>query len=507
MSETFLHGVEVVQVNDGIRPIRTVRSSVIGVVGTAPNSAPEVKASLTAGAVSANNAITYTAKAYGAAGNAVSVFHKDPQANSSALAVTVSGKAITVSLATNSSGVITTTASQCLSAVAASAAAAALVSAANYDTSNGSGVMTADYRAAYLAGGSDEPFPLNTPVLVPGDQYQAAALGTAGTLPAAMTGIFKQTGAVVIVVRVAEGADETATIQNVIGGVNSSTGQYEGAWAFLGAESGTGFCPKILIAPGWTHQYGVNITSKNAVMAEFESIAERLRAVVIGDGPNTNDADAVKARRLFGSKRVYLHDPFYKVMQDGDIVHVPASAYIAGLIAKVDNDEGFWVSPSNHEILGITGTSRGIDFTLGDSNCRANLLNERDVSVTIRQDGFKLWGNRTCSSDQNWAFLSVVRTADMINESLLRAHLWAVDRGITRTYYEDVVNGVKAYLSRLEVQGAIIGGTAWADKAFNKPEDIQAGRATFSFDFTPPFPAERVTFRSQMVNNYLTEIL
>lgn len=38
MPEQFLHGVEVIQTDDGIRPIRTVKSSVIGLVGTAPDA-------------------------------------------------------------------------------------------------------------------------------------------------------------------------------------------------------------------------------------------------------------------------------------------------------------------------------------------------------------------------------------------------------------------------------------------------------------------------------------
>ena len=38
MSEQFLHGVEVVQIDNGARPIQTVRSSVIGVIGTAPEA-------------------------------------------------------------------------------------------------------------------------------------------------------------------------------------------------------------------------------------------------------------------------------------------------------------------------------------------------------------------------------------------------------------------------------------------------------------------------------------
>ena len=38
-------------------------------------------------------------------------------------------------------------------------------------------------------------------------------------------------------------------------------------------------------------------------------IAERLKAVIIADGPNTDDADAIAYSKDFGSKRVFLVDP------------------------------------------------------------------------------------------------------------------------------------------------------------------------------------------------------
>ena len=38
MSTSFLHGVEVLEVSDGPRPITTVKTSVIGIVGTAPTA-------------------------------------------------------------------------------------------------------------------------------------------------------------------------------------------------------------------------------------------------------------------------------------------------------------------------------------------------------------------------------------------------------------------------------------------------------------------------------------
>lgn len=475
MAETFLHGVEVIDIDTGSRPISTVRSSVIGLVGTAPN---------------------------------------------------------------------------------------------------------ADATA----------FPYNTPVLIAGSRKEAAKLDTLGTgegtLPAAMDSIFDQCGAVVIVVRVEEGANATETLANILGGVNASTGEYEGVHALLAAKSVLGYQPRILAVPGFTHNrvtggvtaitvtnQGTGYTSAptvaltggsgtgatahavlgtganagkvvsvvvdepgsgytaaptvafsggggtgaaatasygtvgNAVVAELIGIAERLRAVIIADGPNTNDADAIAYANDFGSKRVYVVDPkVIKVDDEGNNQTEWSSPCVAGLIAKSDNDRGFWWSPSNQTINGIIGTSRPIDFTLGDSSSRANLLNEQNVTTIIREDGYRLWGNRTLSSDQKWAFLCVVRTADIINDSLMAAHLWAVDRGITKNYITDVTEGVNAYLRHLVTIGAILGGQCWADPDLNSPDQIAQGKVYFDFDFTPVYPAEHVTFRSHLVDDYVTEI-
>ena len=397
MSETYLHGVEVLEIDTGPRPISTVRSSVIGIVGTAP-----------------------------------------------------------------------------------------------------------------LA--DDAAFPLNVPVLIAGSLREAAKLVAKtdtdnqgeGTLPAALDSIFDQAGAVVVVVRVAKGDSDAATIANVVGGVNAQTGKYEGLKAFLGAESALGVAPRILIAPGFTHQRD---GSANAVVSELVGVAERLRAVVIADGPNTTDEAAKTYAQDFGSPRVYVIDPWVlKLGKLGKPEAHPASPCVAGLIAKSDSERGFWWSPSNLHINGIVGTARPVDFALGDANARANLLNEAKVATIIRQDGYRLWGNRSLSSDQKWMFLSVRRTADMINDSLLRAHLWAVDRNITKTYLADVTEGVNAYLRHLTNIGAIIGGRCWSDPDLNSPSQIQQGKVFFDFDFTPPYPAEHITFRSQMVNDYLKEL-
>lgn len=355
-------------------------------------------------------------------------------------------------------------------------------------------------------------YPLNEPVLVAGSRSQAAKLGEAGTLPDALDDILSVAGAMVVVIRVAAGADINATMSNVVGGVDSATGKYLGVQSLLAAGSTLGVKPRILIAPGFTHQRFEDGTSPgqylaNPVAASLTAIAEKLRAIVIVDGPSTTDAEAYAARNDFGSKRVFFHDPWYQVWDPTGVIVRPASARIAGVIAWNDNHRGWHTSPSNQLVPGIMGVSREIDFTMGEASGRANLLNSQDIATTIHQNGYRLWGNRTTSTDAKWAFLAHVRIADIINDSLLEAHMWAVDRNITKTYIEDVTEGVQAFLNRLTAEGRIAGGSVWADPELNTADDMTAGRVVFDFDFSPYGIAERITFRSRMVNDYLEEIV
>jgi len=394
MPTNFLHGVEVVELTQGVRPLQTVRSAVIGLIGTAPNADAAV-------------------------------------------------------------------------------------------------------------------FPLNEPVLISGSRSKAALLGDGGTLKPAMEAIFSQVGATVVVVRVAEGADEAATITNLEG--DSTT--KEGVWAFLKSESTLGISPKILCAPGYTHQCTLTPGSEvaNTVVAQLVSIAsgsngvgDRLRAIVVADGPNTTQADAQAYADLHVSDRLYVVDPWVKTSASTTL---PASAFVAGVIAKSDAERGFWYSPSNRIIQGIVGTSRAVGFFLGDENAEANILNENDVATIVREGGFRLWGNHSTTTDAQYQFLSTRRIIDMVNESVMRAHLWAVDRCITRTYLQDVSESVASYLRSLETRGAILGSRVFIDPDANSATDVSNGQVTIDFEITPTYPAERVRFRSILTNGFLVNVL
>lgn len=106
------------------------------------------KATLTVGAGAAG--IVYTADTGGTAGNSIRVAYVNP-GNNGVLAVGVVGSDITVTLATNGTGVVTSTASQVRAAVDASSAASALVDTAL--VGDGTGVVSAQAMTA-LSGGT-----------------------------------------------------------------------------------------------------------------------------------------------------------------------------------------------------------------------------------------------------------------------------------------------------------------------------------------------------------------
>ena len=287
-------------------------------------------------------------------------------------------------------------------------------------------------------------------------------------------------------------AIDSVLAADVVGGDGAMTGQPTGVDALIGAESVVGHAPRVLIAPGFSDQVAVG----NALIAA----ADRLRGVAILDGPSTTDAAATTYRGEFDARRGYLVEPGVQVTDaDGDVVDRPASGYVAGLIARLDAEEGFWVSPSNKTLSGVVGTSRPIDFILGDRASRANLLNENHVATIVRQNGYRLWGSRTLATDTQWAFLSVVRIADALAINLLRSHLWAVDRNIGPTFLEEVAAGVNAYIAELVGLGALLGGTCRPSPELNTAASIASGQVYFDIDFTPPAPAERVTFRTRLV--------
>ena len=340
----------------------------------------------------------------------------------------------------------------------------------------------------------------NTPVKITSLREAAAAFGTDSAIYQSLRAIYARTSAVVAAVGVAKAADAAAQTTAIIGGVTAQ-GARTGLQALLDAKSVLGLHPRLLAAPGHS--------SAQAVATEMDGIAGKLRAVAIIDGPNTDDDAAVAHALNFGSKRLYMVDPGVRVWEAaaGKDVEAPASAAAAGLFAWTDAEYGFWVSPSNKELVGITGTKRPVEFLDGDATCRANLLNQANIATIIRDGGFRLWGNRTLSADPKWAFVTRVRTTDMVMDAILYAHKWAVDRGITKTYVKDVTEGLNAFMRDLRNAGCIINFEVYADPELNSASQLEQGKVYWNIRFTDVPPAENPNFRVEVTNQWVAEVL
>lgn len=332
-------------------------------------------------------------------------------------------------------------------------------------------------------------FPLNVPTLCNSETLITKA-GTTGTLRHVLKDIYRQAGAVVVVIRVAEESVEADQIGAIVGTIDNEAGTYTGIKALLSSEAILGLRPRILIAPEFSHLAGVGV--------ELEAIAKKLNASPIIDGDESGFSNVVNDcktydQALFVNCGVKLFDA-----DENAIVTRKASATIAGHIARVDSEEGYWHSPSNRKIYGILGTSEVIDHAIGSTTSKANLYNAQNVSVIVNQDGgWYFYGNRMANGDM----LPHQRIRYVVGDSILYAHQALVDRNVTKSYVEGVRNRVSNLLRRLVSREVISGGECWLDKELNIAA-IGTGQVYWDYDLGFYDIAERMTFRQHITDQY-----
>ncbi|WP_186055025.1 phage tail sheath subtilisin-like domain-containing protein [Burkholderia gladioli] len=340
----------------------------------------------------------------------------------------------------------------------------------------------------------------NVPVQLTSYRDAVVAFGDTSAIARAVRAIYAQSRAVIVAVGVPVDGDDAQRTSAVIGGVTAG-GARTGMQALLDAKSRFNAQPRLLIAPGHS--------AKQPVATAADEIAAKLRGIAVIDGPNKDDEAAIAYAQNFGSKRLYMVDPgstMWDTTANADVA-VPSSVFAAGLFCQTDANIGFWASPSNKEITGITGTARPIEYLDGDETCRANLLNNANIATIIRDGGYRLWGNRTLSADPKWKFVTRVRTLDIVMDAVQAGHKWAVDRGITATYVSDVTEGLQAFMRDLKRQGALINFEVYPDPELNTASQLEDGKVYWNIRFTDVPPAENPIFRFEVTNQWMTEVL
>ncbi|HGO8672070.1 TPA: phage tail sheath subtilisin-like domain-containing protein [Neisseria meningitidis] len=341
-------------------------------------------------------------------------------------------------------------------------------------------------------------FPLNTPVFSTSAYDLLGKAGSKGTLAKSLDAIVDQADAQVVIVRVADSKNAEELKANVIG--TAEGGVFTGLKALRRAKAVTGFTPKILGCPELDGQ---------DVLTELVGVAQATRAFVYGAAGGSGDiTEVANYRKNFGARELMLIDNEFMTFDPTSRESAPAAtiARVLGARAKLDRIAGWHKSISNTEINGVSALKFARTFDLLDKNCEANTLNNADVTTLVREDGFRVWGNRTCTNDSMMAFEVATRTAQTIQETIASAFMWALDKPMHPSLMEDIIMAVNAKLAEYVSKGYILGARVFVDKTLNTSETVQAGKFAVSYEFTWVPPLENLTFNQHVSDTFFVNL-
>lgn len=337
-------------------------------------------------------------------------------------------------------------------------------------------------------GNSEDPSKLGSPVLItPSRSLEDQGLDADWPVYQAIKVIFDLSSPLVI--WVPYGVDQT--------GANDLTAE-AAVEKFLYCRNLLGFSPKILITDD----------PASAPRAKLLQVADKLRAVI----PTDIDADSVQAmitaRATYSDEREFLVGPSLKVGAS----EYPYSWIMAAMIAWTDDKFGYHYSPSNKVIDTVTGTAFPMTSSLTDPTADSNVLNAAGIATAFTGFGlgFRTWGNRNASFPAAAGietFVSVIRTRDVIEDSIEHTSILWMDKPINNPLIDSIIESVNAFFRTKIGEGVIIDGRCWFDAAKNTNTEISNGHLVISYEFVPPPPLERLTFRSFININLLSKLV
>lgn len=283
----------------------------------------------------------------------------------------------------------------------------------------------------------------------------------------------------------------------IIGTVDGTTGVRTGFKLLENSYNTLGLEPKILIAPGYH--------TVSAVVSEMATWNARLGAVSIVDAPTgTSVVTAKNGRTPAGTinfnvsdKSIILAYPEVKVYDPATdaLINAPYSSSLAGVMARTDRDKGYWKSPSNETLRGISGLAVQLSGSAFNADTDTNDLNALGIVTVLNEGttGFRAWGNRSSAwpavtTPDN--FISVYRTAWILGRSLQIASLQYVDAPITQVLIDAIRQTANGYIRQLIGRGGLLDGSVCVFDPANS--DIAQGKLAYLLRIMPPVPAELI---------------
>jgi phage tail sheath protein FI len=227
----------------------------------------------------------------------------------------------------------------------------------------------------------------------------------------------------------------------------------------------------------------------------------------IGEMSDSDDtpAEAIAFRNKLTKANSYgaLYFPWVQALDPSGRsrtpIALPPSGYVAGLYARIDGARGVWKAPAGTEasLNGVVGLRAEL------TDVQHGNLNPIGVNVIRRfpASGIVSFGARTVTSDPEWKYVPVRRTAIMLRVSIYNGIQWAVFEPNDEPLWSQLRLNIGSFMMTLFRQGAFQGSTSSqaffvkCDAETTTQADIDLGIVNVLVGFAPLKPAEFVVVR------------
>ncbi len=239
-----------------------------------------------------------------------------------------------------------------------------------------------------------------------------------------------------------------------------------------------------------------------SVYAEALLLAEAQKAMLFLDAPVAPAFNASEIvtdwRGALGVNHANAAMYAPRLEAAGVVPTLSASAAAAGIAARIDAAQGVWKAPTGTGAV-IAGATAAAALTPADTETltRANINAVRNLSGL----GDAVWGARTLSTEAEWKYLPVRRTALFIEKSLDAGMQWTVFEPNGEPLWEQIEMAVGTYMQSLFRKGAFAGATpreayfVRCDRSTTTQADIDRGVCNLEIGFAPLKPAEFILIR------------
>jgi phage tail sheath protein FI len=293
------------------------------------------------------------------------------------------------------------------------------------------------------------------------------------------------------------GDPSKVTATEIIGGIDSGTGDKSGLELVNEVFPRYRMVPGQILAPG----FSTNPEVAAIMSTKAANINNHFRAMAVVDVPSgaggcTKYSDVPAWVNLNNYVDNVMINCWPKIKLESKEYWL--STQLAGLIAQVDagNDDVPYESPSNKSLEMNGCLANDAEVFLGPEE--ANYLNSQGVVTALNFiGGWRAWGNRTgayiAGTDVKDTFIPIQRMFNWVGNTFILTFWQKADKPITRRLVETIVDSFNIWLNGLAARQFILGGRVEFLPEENPATDLMDGIINFHIYLTPPSPAREIT--------------